>query len=841
MHAKMHPKENAKEDDHRIVVANGRERNATLNFCSNFVTTSRYTWFTFIPKFFCETFRKVANAYFLLVSFLQSIPSISTTGGVPATLQTLSFIVMIDAIFAIMEDRKRHRADAMANARVCHVLDPTSGTFVDTTWAQVKVGDVLMIRNYENLPADVVILATSEPDEEHQCSGMCYVETKSLDGETNLKLREALECTMSDFRTPKDLMGLCATVACEHPNNGITKFSGTFTLHRDDEKDDLTVPISPDSILLRGCIFRNTEWAYGLVLNTGQDTKIMMSNVSTPTKASSMDALIDHYILGIVFFLLLCCMIGATCSVVWNEAYANVWYLGFWKPDFGVEWTTKFFYFFLLMYQFIPISLYVSMSMVKYYQAQLMQLDGQMYHVESDTPMAVRTMNLNEELGQISYLFSDKTGTLTCNVMDFRKCSIGGMSYGHGTTEIGLAALKLKGQGITDDDEHPPNPLTRSSGGPAPQPPFVNFDSPELFHALNNTTPKTPQDQAHRDTIVQFFTHLALCHTIIPETREGSDEVVLSASSPDEQALVAGAQFVGFQFCHRAPGQATIQTRESTVPETYDILDILEFNSTRKRMSVIVRDPQGRYQLYCKGADTVILPRLKTDPNQSSSMIKDTCAHMDIYAAEGLRTLMITTKTLDEAMYLSWSKDYVVAMGNLDEIEKRKDGEKNAIDDLMERIECDLELLGVTAIEDKLQEDVPDTILTLAEAGIKIWVLTGDKEETAINIGFACQLLHRHMEQVILNLDLFPDGGAIAAELEALVLRREYELRQHLHSGDKSPTMEKISELALIVDGEVLEFALVDARCRKLLLTFGQMCKAVIACRVSYVNMTEYD
>ncbi|OQR99768.1 phospholipid-transporting ATPase [Achlya hypogyna] len=762
----------------------------TVPFCDNFVVSSKYTLVSFVPKFLFETFRKLANAYFLVVSLMQLVPSISNTGGKPSTAPTLLFIMLVDAVFAILEDHKRHVADNIANARLTLVLQ--GGAFVTKKWRDVLVGDFVKLTNHDQVPADLLVLAVAEQPGIPP-SGICYVETKSLDGETNMKVRQAMELTTATCHDPATLVGLRGHVHCEHPNAGINSFQGVLTI------GDTQEAIPYKSVLLRGCTLRNTEWIVGLVLNTGKDTKIMRNNTATPSKMSSMDLAINRYIIVLVGVLFTCCAVGATGSVLWDATYFDAWYFAGASPDAAVDWWTMFFYFFLLMYQFVPISLYVSMSMVKYIQAVFIQWDIGMYFADTDTPALVRTMSLNEELGQVSYIFSDKTGTLTCNMMEFRKCSVGGTAYGRGTTEIGLAALRRAGKPLPPDD---------SATDTKPRVPYVNYDGPEIFEHM-----AAADAQARR--LHHFFLHLAVCHTVIPERREGSDEVTLSASSPDEQALVSGAGFFGYEFTNRNPGRAYLRVRGATVE--YELLDVLEFNSARKRMSTVVRDPSGALLLFTKGADVVIYARLK-DP--TGSIQTETSSHINVFAEEGLRTLTIAMKTLDEAYYKSWRTRYHAALNDLNEIDKRKKEAPNAIDTCMEELETDLELLGATAIEDKLQPGVPDTIATLAEAGLKIWVLTGDKEETAINIGFACNLLHNGMKRVVINAELCPTPANIETEL-----RRQQEVRGS-------------DDVALVIDGESLIHAL-RGSCRLALLAFARNCKAVIACRVSPAQKAE--
>ncbi|KAF0683545.1 Aste57867_24402 [Aphanomyces stellatus] len=791
---------------YRFVHLNNPVENSKLKYCSNTIITSRYTMFTFLPKVLFFEFTKLANAYFLVISIMQCIKRISNTDGFPASLPALTFIVMIDMAFIAAEDYRRHVSDRTTNNTRVHRLDADTRGFVDCASSALVVGDIIKIYNREMIPADCIILGCFEPNPDHP-NGICYVETKSLDGETNLKLRQGVEGMYSNVRSDADLLKLQGHVECEVPNNSIHRFNGSVTLQSGKQDS-----VGTNSILLRGCMVRNTEYVYGLVVNTGPDTKIMMaSQGSDEVKWSNMELRLNRQILYIVGLMVVLCLTGAAVGTMWNHrnlpTHKNekAWYLFKGMNDRTLKqpmWNFVLLclYYFLLLNSFIPVSLYVSMTSVKFMQAYFMNADLKMYHAESDTPCQVRTMALNEELGQINYIFSDKTGTLTCNVMEFRKCAIDGVAYGTGDTEVGLAAK------MRQNIEH------KSTAAEQKRPviaPFVNFQDDSIFDA---TSPK----------IGLFWEHLAVCHTVMPETASDGS-LRLSASSPDEQALVAAAACFGYSFYARSPGEAMLDT--PTAKATYKVLDVLEFNSTRKRMSVVVEKPNGSLWLLCKGADTVIYERLKATTDPEVLRVREkTLQHMETFASEGLRTLVIAHAPVDRAMYTTWAAEYKKAANNMCEIEKRRTGEENLIDSLMELMEKDLEVLGATAIEDKLQEGVPDAIAKLREASIKVWMLTGDKEETAINIGFACQLLHLEMELIVISGNNHEDIDEIRETLEKY---------QQVPMMDASTPTEK----ALIIDGETLELALLH--CPDLLLNVAEQCTAVIACRVSPAQKAE--
>lgn len=322
------------------------------------------------------------------------------------------------------------------------------------------------------------------------------------------------------------------------------------------------------------------------------------------------------------------------------------------------------------------VSLFVTVEIVKYYHAFLINSDLDIYYAETDTPAVCRTSSLVEELGQIEYIFSDKTGTLTCNMMEFRQCSIAGICYADEVPEDRRATVQ-------DGVEVGIHDFARLAEN------LKNHPSREVMH--------------------HFLTLLATCHTVIPERKEDKpDEIKYQAASPDEGALVEGAVQLGYRFVARKPRSVAIVVAGQEYE--YEMLNICEFNSTRKRMSTILRCPDGKVRIYCKGADTVIMERLHKD----NPMTEATLQHLEDYATEGLRTLCLAMREIPDAEYRQWSAIYDKAATTIN-------NRSEELDKAAELIEKDFYLLGATAIEDRLQDGVPDTIHTLQTAGIKVW------------------------------------------------------------------------------------------------------------------------
>ncbi|XP_046395315.1 probable phospholipid-transporting ATPase IA isoform X5 [Ischnura elegans] len=761
-------------DQHRVIFL-GRPQ--PYRFCSNYITTAKYSVYSFIPSFLFEQFRRYSNCFFLFIALLQQIPDVSPTGRY-TTLVPLIFILSVSAIKEIVEDVKRHRADGEINHRELEVL--RDGHWQWVQWLDVVVGDVVKVHNDNFFPADLIILSSSEPQ------ALCYIETANLDGETNLKIRQGVSETALLLET-KDLDQFTATIECDLPNRHLYEFTGV--LRRSGKP---IVPLGPDQILLRGAKLQNTNWVFGVVVYTGHETKLMMNSTSAPLKRSTVDRITNHQILWLFFILIVLCLASAIFNVFWTQSHmSNVWYLGV-DDLFSVNFGYNLLTFIILFNNLIPISLQVSLEVVRYIQATFINMDIDMYHKESNTPAMARTSNLNEELGQVKYIFSDKTGTLTRNVMDFKKCSIAAQIY------------------TLEDNDPTQGPIIES-----------------LRH----------NDQA-APFIREFLTLMAVCHTVIPESGGKEDgPLTYYAASPDERALVNGARKFGYVLKTRTP--EIVEVDALGEKKLFEVLHILEFTSSRKRMSVVVRLPDGRIRLYCKGADTVIYERLAPAGGgpgawggpgpgtlgeaggisvEESQHIKDmTLKHLEHFASDGLRTLCCAVADVSDEFYEEWKNTYYKASTSIHYRERK-------IEDAANLIENNLVILGATAIEDKLQEGVADTIFALLKADIHLWVLTGDKQETAINIGYSCKLINTDTTLFLLNAD------SLDSTRDAII--------KHMAELKEMREMRAETEVAVIIDGKTLKYAL-GCEIRKDFLDLCICCRVVICCRVSPIQKAE--
>uniref|UniRef100_A0AAF5PQ80 Phospholipid-transporting ATPase n=3 Tax=Wuchereria bancrofti TaxID=6293 RepID=A0AAF5PQ80_WUCBA len=726
----------------RIIYVN--QTSQPEKYRSNAISTAKYNAFSFFPRFLKEQFRRYSNVFFLIIALLQQIPDVSPTGRI-ATAGPLIIILTVSAIKEIFEDIKRRKSDQTVNNYRTTVLRDCEWKY--TPWKDLKVGDIVRVENNQMFPADMALLSSSEP------LAVAYIETSNLDGETNLKIRQGLECT-SYLTATAAIRDFQCEIECEHPNQNVNEFTGTLHMH------DLRRPLSIPQLLLRGARLKHTRWICGVVLYAGHDAKLLMNSKVAPLKQSKIDAITNQRILFLFFALIVLAVISATGAYFFDhKRLMHAYYLSSQgKGTFNFFWNTLTF--FILYNNLIPISLQVTLELVRFFQAVYINNDISMYDERTDSCAVARTSNLNEELGQVKFIMSDKTGTLTRNIMKFKRCSIAGINFGNDEAD--------------------------------------DFQDRNLLELIRTSDEKA-------SSVKEFLRMMAICHTVVPE-RDKSGALLYQASSSDEGALVRAAAALGFVFHTRKP--RSILVSELGEVKSYNVLNVLEFTSERKRMGIVVQCPDGVLKLYVKGADSMIFQRLRKD-----SPIADDCSvHLLDYASKGYRTLCFAMRTLELEEYNKWAEEFAGALISMD---KRK--EKLA--ECAEKIEVNLTLVGASAVEDKLQQYVPETITALMAAQIRVWMLTGDKRETAINIARSAGLVHSDMKC------WFIDGSSCDE-----VFKKLYDCSSSVQSSTV--------RYSLVIDGSTLRYV-VESKCRKIFVNLALICPTVVCCRMTPMQKAE--
>ncbi|XP_076808576.1 phospholipid-transporting ATPase VD-like isoform X3 [Clavelina lepadiformis] len=1032
-------------------------------YAKNKIQTTKYTVLSFLPKNLFEQFHRFANCYFVLIILLNFIPEIGAIQPFLSMTPVIA-ILLVQAIKDLFEDYGRYKSDREVNFSEAEVYRSFDDKYHKLKWADIQVGDIVRVVCNSVIPADLLLLHSSDAD------GICFIETSNIDGESNLKQRMVVKrhwehSNPNEFH-PRDFKSI---VECQTPNNEIYKFHGNIIPPNNSDK----IPVNNANLLLRGCVIRNTDYVEGIVVYAGHETKAMLNNNGPRYKRSKLERRMNTDVIYCVVLLIIMCLIGAIGNGVWADIQDNIPQTQLFIPPeengnalnpalsgFYMFWTMV-----ILLQVLIPISLYVSVELVKWAQVYMINNDLDLYHEETDTPMRCRALNIPEDLGQIQFVFSDKTGTLTENQMVFRRCTVGGVDYPHAANAARIENVEPTPDFIHPDHtkHHPENDLSRGdksrlsyrrphSGSirphhrrnlstvskgledgvdgadgailsrSVPNSPSMNrknmstkrpaahhrrnissVSAKEVLNSIahgsseiiaqeaqeqNELYDQLPDEDLETDVtpdpvlfeqltsipnmakygsgdtgyklsvkkgrIMDFFINLAICNTVVisndsepsepPPTKKTDDfsnaanslipnvlkkvfpqkaannserykmsgdrqnhleqqtvsgkvhfqevnsnnsasaspdghagltnedlsNIRYEAESPDEAALVYAAHAYGCILSHRSSSGGmetvtiTLPNQEGTL--TFDVLCKLPFDSTRKRMSVIVRDPRtNQVTLYCKGADSAILSLLSSNQpnvgfnveendddisNKTSNCFEVTDAtrkFLVAYAKTGLRTLCIAKRSLSENEYMEWLTQHK-------EAEQALDGRDELLMNSFYRIEQDLELLGATGIEDRLQDGVPETIESLRQAGIQVWVVTGDKQETAINIGYSCRLIHQKDEVITLN----SESKEALSELLDIHIKAQEEKRNIPPDEDQrnsilnfnisfilpnSTTYPFIDDkdndaLVLVIDGKTLGFAL-QKDLQKKFVKLARLCRSVLCCRATPLQKGE--
>ena len=637
----------------------------------NGISNTKYTIYTFIPRILFEQFKMFFNLYFLLVALSQLIP-VLRIGYLITYFGPLCFVLLITMSKEALDDLKRKRRDQELNKELYRVVDSSKDhledqdvTFTVKPSYKLKVGDIIQLSKNSRVPCDVLLVKCNDNSKNNakssdSASESMFIRTDQLDGETDWKLKIPIPHTQNtplhqckyikvNYEEPhKDLYSFFGTMTVDSQLQSPKLVSANeFELQSLNKQNFTNIPLSTDNTLWANTIVASNTTVYALILYTGSETKSMLNTKLPRNKLGIVDLELNSLSKMLFAFTLL-------LSIVMFLFSAN-----------QSEWYIVITRFMILFSSIIPISLRVNLDMAKTYYTYTIQHDVEV----KDT--VVRTSHLPEELGRISYLLSDKTGTLTRNEMELKKLHLGHVAY---TTD-------------TFDDLGP---------------------------------------SAH-DLLIA----LSVCHNVTPSISE-FNQISYQASSPDEIAIIEFCHLVHYSLAYRDMNEIHIDLKGTTT--IFKILNIFPFTSETKRMGIIV-EFNNTIMLYVKGADAV----MKKLVNPTDWLEEET---MNM-AREGLRVLAIASRVIDPKLYKTFKERYLAAQLSPDR--------NLQINKVFDFISTKMDLIGLTGVEDKLQDNVKHTLETLREAGIKIWMLTGDKIETAQTIAMSSRLCSRDQEMLAIS------------------------------------------------------------------------------------------
>lgn len=705
----------------------------------NIIRNQKYSIITFIPLVLFHQFKIFINLYFLVVALTQFVPSLRV-GPLYAYWAPLGFVLCVTLLKEAYDDVKRFLRDKEANAQK-YIKVTEKGTKVIAS-SEIHVGDLIIVEKNQRVPADMVFLRTTDK------SGTCFVRTDQLDGETDWKLRIAVPACQH-LPSDQDLFHLNASVYAEKPEKDIHNFIGTFSKIKGGERED-------DSLNVENTLWANTVvasgTACGVVIYTGKESRSVMNTSSPVSKFGLLDSELNN-----LTKLLFVGTIGLSLSIMVLKGFQGPW----WK------FLTRFV---ILFSYIIPISLRINLDMAKLVYSWFISRD------KNIPGTVVRSSTIPEELGRISYLLTDKTGTLTQNEMIFKKLHLGTVSFGQDSMDEVRTYLSSVFSAPATESVSAKKTIRRTVVTRV-------YEAVKALALCHNVTPVI-------DDTYMFPTNVV--NGAVEMTEKPSEsEIVYQASSPDEVALVSWTESVGLTLINRDLTEIHLRSPLGDLLK-YKMLQVFPFTSETKRMGIILKDEQtNEIIFYMKGADVVMQNHVNYN-----DWLEEECGNM---AREGLRTLVVAKKVLTEEQYSDFEYRYNQAKLAMDD-------RAGKILKVEESLIYDMELLCLTGVEDKLQVDVKPTLELLRNAGIKIWMLTGDKMETAICIAQSSRLVSK--TQSIYQFKSVTNRAEAHLELNAFRRKNDH---------------------ALIIKGDCLE--LVMNHYEHEFMELAIQCPSVVVCR----------
>ena len=759
----------------RIVYFN----NPALNITNweNKEENNKYNLITFVPLVLFNQFKQFGNFFYLLMSIAQFFPDLKV-GYLFTYISPLSFVVCVSMAKELYDDINRRIQDKKTNSAKINVLvpspDKTNFEYLSKSASDLLVGDIIELKKNTRVPADIIVLKTINESNDNQA----FIRTDQLDGETDWKLRKAPGMTQG--MPEKNFFTCNAYVECEPPSKLIYNFEGVINCK--DEEGSKREPLNLENTMWASTVVASLK-VIGIVIYTGKETRARMNSSTPKVKIGILDQELNRsnmYLFGIMLFV---AFILATAK------------------GFSLKFFYTFIKYVILFCAIIPISLRVNLDVSKTYFSYVINRD-------KDIPETIaRNSTIPEELGRISYIFSDKTGTLTKNEMVFKKIAMETEQFGEDDFEDLKAILSDE----CKDNDAPLLDLINLESKMSEVTSYsesLNIDPSLSDKSLGMEKKRSKKIRRHRNKLIRdTITSMVLCNNVTPVVDDQDEtKITYQASSPDEVALVKFAETLNMRLVHRTDSEIKIKDSADNFEE-FEILANFPFSSDTKRMGIVLKNKKhGHIIYYLKGAENVMMKFVK---KEYVGYISENAENL---ATKGLRTLVLSQKIISQEDFDKWNGEYKEALTSMENRQEK-------ITQVVSKLENNMEFLCVTGVEDLLQDDVAMTIDNLRNAGMKVWMLTGDKVETATCISISAGIKAKNHKIFTIRNDEFAHESLAGDIIKLKELFREYQKKT-----DIEPNI-------FIIDGDTLDLALKN--CEEDFFRTSMQAPSVVCCRCS--------